>query len=309
MEDALQVRYSCKSLWLARIAATTVSLCKIYLSVWVSTLLILGGRQCEGRSNGMSKVQNPTLFLYVMNIGVKKVGLGILPSLNCNMSQDRTVVPGMEGTDYQNNYDEGIYTRKPYTGTVVPGMMDTAQSAERKPQAANPNPSGVPVVGFLYSISRQGVGEYWPVQVGRNDIGRDATNQIVLLEQTVSGYHASLLVQKKRNTGEVVAVIRDESGKNGVIVNGEEVDLRYGCEVKNGDIITIGYNYTFILILINAEAVGLSVAENFMLVAEEKEEEELDFMKTRNNPYDHNWRGTIPADGTNGEEPGGTRFM
>lgn len=225
------------------------------------------------------------------------------------MSQDRTVVPGMESTDYQSsNIDDSIYSRKSYTGTVVPGMMNVAQSSDTKPQAAKPAPADVPVVGFLYSISRQGIGEYWPVQVGRNDIGRDSTNQIILQEQTVSGYHASLLVQKKRNTGDVVAVIRDESGKTGVLVNGEEVDLRYGCEVKNGDILTIGYNYSFYLVLINAEAVGLKVAENFIPVNEAEPEPTVTH-RSLFNPYDHNNRGTVAIDGTFGDEPGGTKFM
>lgn len=239
------------------------------------------------------------------------------------MSQDRTFVPGMENTGAGNL--SSMYSRtsnsSSFKGTIVPGMAPQTngqasnQVAVETPQTSgNAVSSGAPVVGFLYSISNQGVPEYWPIMLGFNRIGRDAENEIILKEQTVSGLHASIMVQKKRQTGDVVAIVRLERGRTGVLVNGEEVDLRYGSECQNGDILTIGENYTFILLLVNAEASGLSVASNFMKVEEsESEKDEFDFsMKTRHGVINTNnvARGTVALDGSAPiDVPGGTRYM
>ena len=207
-------------------------------------------------------------------------------------------------------------------GTIVPGMsghQGGPQQPSLQTQTATPQQSqgisGQPVLGFLYSISNQGIPEYWPIMIGYNRIGRNADNEIVLNEQTISGLHASVMVQKKRTTGEVVAVIRLEQGKTGVLVNGDEVDLRYGSECKNGDIVTIGTNYTFLVVLINAEAVGLAPAPNFISTQPEVVEDILPNGPIPGpepgfNPYSPSSRGTMALDGsTTMENAGGTRFM
>lgn len=243
------------------------------------------------------------------------------------MSQNRTFVPGIDDAGrndfmYSRPTNPGVFSNGGM-GTVVPGMSPKANgpiqhavvtdtSASQQPVAV----SGMPVIGFLYSISNQGIPEYWPVQLGYNRIGRNAENEVILNEQTVSGLHASIMVQKKRD-GEVVAVIRIEQGRTGVFVNDLEVDLRYGSECKNGDVIQVGSNYTFIFILINAEASGLKVAENFIPVetssskgtsTESKVEDILNLHKPVRPTGDR--VGTIAIDGSNSiEAPGGTRFM
>ena len=104
---------------------------------------------------------------------------------------DKTNVPG--------NFPGGnFYQRQPgaerqHQGTMVPGMNTQAPAVASPGAMPNPmaGPAGmpmgapvagpapveaaqaaVPVVGFLYSISRQGFGEYWPLHVGTNTIGR-----------------------------------------------------------------------------------------------------------------------------------------
>jgi len=243
------------------------------------------------------------------------------------MSQNKTVVPGMDGADLsgdsrRNNVGNDFYSRGTsrisggnQQGTIVPGMSRVAGSPHsiRQENLQNRKSQEVPVIGFLYSISRQGVGEYWPVHVGRNTIGRDANNDVVLAEYTVSGLHASLSVRKMKSNGKVIALIRDEGSKTGLLVNGEELGYE-GHECFNGDIITIGCNYTLLLILVNAEEAGLSVAEHFEDALVEEEEvipapPVVGPDRPTFNPYDHNNRSTIAMDGNVGEEPGGTKFM
>lgn len=201
-------------------------------------------------------------------------------------------------------------------GTIVPGMNGVAGNSNttRQENLQNRKFHDIPVIGFLYSISRQGFGEYWPVHVGRNTIGRDTGNDVILAEYTVSGLHATLSVRKMKSNGKVIALIRDEGSKTGLLVNGEELGYE-GHECFNGDIITVGCNYTLLLILVNAEEVGLSIARHFEdALVEEEEETSISVPITNQgrptfNPYDHNNRSTIAMDGSVGEEPGGTKFM
>ncbi len=174
-----------------------------------------------------------------------------------------TNVPGQE--QGQGN----LYARQQgsqHAGTVVPGMNQQAPAVE----AAMPQPEQqqqriqptIPVVGFLYSISRQGFGEYWPLHVGTNTIGRGENNDIRLMERTVSERHANLFIRQMKSSRKIIASIRDEGSKNGIFVNDEE--LTYDAhECHNRDIITVGNNYRLLLILIDADEMGLSVAQNF----------------------------------------------
>ncbi|WP_455622186.1 FHA domain-containing protein [Parabacteroides sp.] len=243
------------------------------------------------------------------------------------MSQNKTVVPGIGDVDHsgdsrRNNVGNDFYSRGTSRmssgnprGTIVPGMNAVAGNPNTIRQENPQNrKSHDPVIGFLYSISRQGFGEYWPVHVGRNTIGRDTNNDVILAEYTVSGLHATLSVRKMKTNGKVIALIRDEGSKTGLLVNGEELGYE-GHECFNGDIITVGCNYTLLLILVNAEEVGLSIAEHFEDALVEEEEEmpipvpPMNQGRPTFNPYDHNNRSTIAMDGSVGEEPGGTKFM
>lgn len=242
------------------------------------------------------------------------------------MSQNKTVVPGIGepdryGDNRRGNVGNDFYSRGSSQmkggspqGTIVPGMSGVAGTPHsiRQEGPQNRKFQEAPVIGFLYSISRQGIGEYWPLHVGRNTIGRDANNDVVLAEYTVSGLHASLSVRKMKSNGKVIALIRDEGSKTGLLVNGEELGYE-GHECFNGDIVTVGCNYTLLLILVNAEEAGLSVAEHFEDALIEEEEvvpvPPVNPGRPTFNPYDHNNRSTIAMDGSVGEEPGGTKFM
>lgn len=240
------------------------------------------------------------------------------------MSQNKTVVPGMGEERSSKGRGEGamggFYSRTEVNGgygrkreTVVPGMNNVGVSDGQQQRR---RVDGVPIMGFLYSISRQGIGEYWPIQVGRNTIGRAGNNDIVLPELTVSDFHATLAVRKMKSNGKVIALIRDEGSKTGILVNGEELGYE-GHECFDGDIITIGCNYTFLFILVNAEERGLSISSDFQeAVVEEDIVDDIPSVPGNSgeratfNPYDHNHRGTMAMDGTPFiDEPGKTKFM
>lgn len=234
------------------------------------------------------------------------------------MSQNKTIVPGMAGGPFSDRRDgNAFYSRdtnpsgRQHKGTIVTGMEQCAPGV-------TPNPSSEqnvsPVIGFLYTISRQGIGEYWPLHIGSNLIGSSADCDICLKEKTVSGNHAALVVRKMKNTDKVIASIKDDSSKNGTLVNGDDIGFG-GHECFNGDIITIGSGYELLLILVDVRALGLRVAENFIPMEEEENELFDNPVVDYNNfnPYDHNSRptqgGTVAMDGSNPITSGGTEFM
>lgn len=149
--------------------------------------------------------------------------------------------------------------------TIVPGrnyVQNNEQSKVSNP-TTNETCDASPVVGFLYSISRQGIGEYWPIKLGKNTIGRSEACDIQLAEASVSDIHASLSVKIMKSTGRLVASIKDEGSKTGLFLNNEELDYNnYSC--KNLDVIVVGSSYRLLIILVDAIEYGLTAAENFI---------------------------------------------
>ncbi|MBR1570701.1 MAG: FHA domain-containing protein [Bacteroidales bacterium] len=162
-------------------------------------------------------------------------------------------------------YSRSGASSKSFEGTHIPDMENAISSApEKAPREEKKDHtlmSGEPIVGFLYSVSRTSAGEYWPLHLGENTIGRDDDNDIVLSEMTVSGHHATLNIRRMKTTKEYLADIYVR-GVNGGFVNEDEV--RKEAECKNGDFLTIGDNYVLYLILVNPFELGMKVAENFV---------------------------------------------
>ena len=184
------------------------------------------------------------------------------------MSQNKTVIQGLEPADSPSyngggGVNSGFYSRNAgprpqQRGTYVPGMSEgqpvsaaprnpnqTVVQPAMQPQASQPRrtsiQTGKPIAGFLYSVSRTGAGEFWPLQIGQNTIGQSENCDIVLPEGTVSQEHAVLVVRKMKNPEKVIASISDARSTNGTMLNG--VSLGFTAEeCKNGDIITIGEN-------------------------------------------------------------------
>ncbi len=200
------------------------------------------------------------------------------------MSQNKTVFPGLGQEDdfIPNRGYPG--NNQPYSrpsnqgrgnGTVYPGMeMPAGQQRTSAPlQQNNSKPSGKPIVGFLYSISRTGVGEYWPLHIGQNIIGNAPDCDIVLGEGTVSQRHANLHINKMKKPEKTEATISDLGSTNGTQVNENSVSVARPVECANGDIITIGENYDLLLLLIDTKAIGLHLSENFIDVRDEQQDD------------------------------------
>lgn len=192
------------------------------------------------------------------------------------MSQNKTVIQGLEPADSDYNVESGssLYSRGGGArGTIVPGMSDNLGMPESgdprrmSSPARKPKASGKPVVGFLYSVSRTAVGEFWPLHIGQNTIGQNPSSDVVLPEGTVSSDHAVLVVRKMKNPEKVIASISDARSTNGTMINGESLGFS-AMECKNGDVITIGDNYELYLVLIDAPSLGLKVQENFIAIEE-----------------------------------------
>jgi hypothetical protein len=178
------------------------------------------------------------------------------------------------------------------SGTQIPDVgsaISSANTQEREENKKKKLVSSEPVVGFLFSVSRTPAGEYWPLHLGENTIGRDADNDIVLSEATVSAHHAVLNIRRMKTTKEYLADI-SVRGVNGGFVNEEEV--RKEAECKNGDFLTIGDNYVLYLILVNPFELGLKVAEGFSPVEEaapalEEKRDEFDLDTDRTSAKGH----------------------
>lgn len=157
-------------------------------------------------------------------------------------------------------YSRGGYGGGAKRGTQVPGMSEGVEP-NRQPVADN----GKPIRGFLYSISRGVVGEFWPLRQGKNTIGSSANCDICLPEATVSEEHASITIRILEAQGKTIASLKDTDSTNGTRINGVDVDFDAN-PCKNGDIIRFGLNYECLLILIDTEEHGLKVSKDFISV-------------------------------------------
>lgn len=262
------------------------------------------------------------------------------------MSQNKTVFPGLgqEGDYNPNQAYSGVgpeYTRPSAPGcakgTVFPGMESHSGGTATIPTGGYPGTQPLrssvkPIVGFLYSISRTGVGEYWPLHIGQNLIGNSSDCDIILGEGTVSQRHANLHINKMKKPEKTEATLSDLGSTNGTLVNENSVSVARPVECFSGDIITIGENYDLLLLLIDTKAFGLHAAENFIDVKEERyypadddytdiaqrggstriEQDFPPHFTRRDSPYDGDNRPTDSTIGldTSGEfRSGGTRGM
>lgn len=227
------------------------------------------------------------------------------------MKRDETF-ENVRGNGYSNpysrNYGNGYGAD---AGTFVPGMHE--EMSNYNGDVSKNDENSAPVVGFLYSISRQGIGEYWPLRLGTNVIGRSSDCDIRLMERSVSERHASISIKQMSSTHRLIASIRDIGSKNGIYLNEEELDYEnHSC--KANDIITIGKCYKLILLLVDAEQIGLSVAEDFVAVEDDSFQPHVSKnYSTMGNPYSASERnvetGTVDLSGDQFEEPGKTNFL
>ncbi len=215
--------------------------------------------------------------------------------------QSVTVVPGMEGRDL---YARSVTQHIPDPSeTMVAGL----QQKGPKSSVSDSDKKLSPIVGFLYSISRDGTPEYWPLRIGTNTLGRSKDNDIQLKEQTISDKHAVISIKKMKSTGRLIASIRDVGSKTGMFLNDEELDYdNHSC--KHEDIIKIGDSYELLLLLVDVSNYNLKVRDNFMPIQEEDEQPNAAFQpvpqvpEVPDSPYSRPHRiedGTIDMSGAN----------
>lgn len=184
------------------------------------------------------------------------------------MSQNKTRFPGMEQAKDSTPSRNSIYSREGYNPqgegqpqggkkTRFPGMEDGLERPQQQPVY------GKPIRGFLYSISRNMVGEFWPLRIGKNTIGSSPKCDICLSEATVSETHASITIRVLENQEKTIASLKDTDSTNGTKINGEDVDFDAN-KLQNGDIIRFGTNYECLLLLIDTKETGLKVSEGFI---------------------------------------------
>ena len=202
------------------------------------------------------------------------------------MSSNKTIFPGME-----NSYDasfkpggnvNGMGGQSVQGGTVFPGMNPN-------PQAGVQQVNSKPVVGFLFSVSRTAAGEYWPLHIGLNTIGRTQECDVCLNEATVTAEHAKLVVRVMKNPEKTICSLQDASSTCGSMINGNSLGFD-PVECHNGDIITIGEHYQLYLILVDTKTLGLSVNPDFI---EAGIEDPLPPFGGGNDP----WAGPAPTGG------------
>ena len=132
---------------------------------------------------------------------------------------------------------------------------------------------------------------------------------------SVSDHHAAINIKQMKTTNRLIASIRDIGSKNGLFLNDEELDYEnHSC--KANDIIVIGRCYKLLLLLVDAEQCGLSIAEDFVPTNEsvsDDRDEMNGFTQGHFNPYDSMGRnvdtGTVDLSGSQFDEPGKTKFL
>ena len=170
----------------------------------------------------------------------------------------KTVLPGMSAEAPSANQ----FAPQNPAGTIVPGSHECLSSDSES------GSSSKPILGFLYSVSKTPFGEFWPLYLGPNTIGRSKNNSICLPEASVSESHATIVIRRMQHQGEksgIFVFVQDTGSTCGTLLNGDTLDFN-PRECNAGDIITIGANYELYLILIDPEALKLSTKENFQPV-------------------------------------------
>lgn len=178
------------------------------------------------------------------------------------MNNNKTVVPGIGNAfGFERPANQG--TQQPtqnYNGTHFPGM--NVNPANNAPSA---DTTHKPIMGFLYSVSRIGIGEYWPLYMGLNTIGRATNCSVRLSEATISDNHAEIVIRQMKNPDNILVSIQDARSTCGTLLNGSSLGFD-AHECHNGDIITIGEHYELFFILIDTRSLGLKVREDFIPV-------------------------------------------
>ena len=123
-------------------------------------------------------------------------------------------------------------------------MMDTSQQSSEErtnvpSSSSHPKtlilPDEPPTLSWLVALNGPARGKLYRIKQSGLTIGRESDNDIVLNDETVSRYHARLLVEP--GIGNPQIYIQDLASVNGTLVNGERIVRRL---LQDEDRIAIG---------------------------------------------------------------------
>ncbi|NTU71564.1 MAG: VWA domain-containing protein [Coriobacteriia bacterium] len=104
------------------------------------------------------------------------------------------------------------------------------EAPEKSPERAG-GVSAESTQTVLWALQSESGGQF-PLSSGVNRIGRDADNDVVLNDRSVSRHHAVVIVGKRD------AVLRDAASSSGTLVNGEQLDGE--ITLGDGDVLFLG---------------------------------------------------------------------
>lgn len=140
---------------------------------------------------------------------------------------DKTMI-NEETSDFKKTLTGSDATQHPFSRTTIasknePGAGGSAtifQSEKRR------------IVGWLVTFSLDEFGQDYRLYVGKNIIGSDAKADILVIDSSVSGNHATILFRENE------FLIKDNFSTNGTKINGimaDEGKLKDGDELKCGN--------------------------------------------------------------------------
>ncbi len=163
---------------------------------------------------------------------------------------------------------EPIITPKPTSSHEnVPPVQKEVESKpfQKRTPIINPhsirNKSKGFITGILVSFSKDPKGEFWIVRQGKNTIGSDRSNDIVLNEANISDQHAALNVRRSRKDNRLMFAVVDMCSEVGTLVNGEDIEFTT-TELNMGDKLVVG-GYELLLLSFDKDKQGLTTNSAF----------------------------------------------
>jgi len=125
------------------------------------------------------------------------------------------------------------------TGTGLPSFIGAGRKKESDKTMMYSPADGQALtkgklIGWLYTFSLAPEGQSFELREGRNEIGRKASNDIVLEHESVSQEHCYIMHYAMQQKTFIV----DNKSMNGTFVDG--TPALTPCELKDGDNISIG---------------------------------------------------------------------
>ena len=207
------------------------------------------------------------------------------------MSQNKTIIPGVRINKEVAHPQQSPETKRVQAPQPDPLANVYRQSAEAQARShtvvAGMTPAGVdptgatrgvqnkerkivlqdrPIVGLLFSISGNSLGEMFPLYMGRNIVGRDATCDVCLPEETVSGKHAVIVVRNiPQPQPRLIVSIKDTDSSCGTYINDESIDFDVHL-LEDKDRLRIGVAYELLFFKFDPNTMGLSASPHFKAI-------------------------------------------